>query len=199
MLRVAGVDEAGRGPLAGPVVAAAVIFPRGYKNKSIKDSKIMTSEQRKLLFCEIQEVCEWAVVAVGHRRIDVINIRNATNLAMSLAVRRIKADRVLIDGNMRINTCLPQKTVVKGDATVPVISAASIVAKVWRDSLMERLAAKYPQYGFERHAGYATEDHRAALQEHGPCLIHRRTFRGVKEHFYVEPSIEDYPLFALGG
>lgn len=197
-MRIAGVDEAGRGPLAGPVVAAAVVFPPGYSNIQINDSKKLNAKKRTELFSEIQSVCDWVIIAVGHRRIDKLNIRNATKLAMSLAVRRINADLVQIDGNMSIDTDLPQETIIKGDALIPVISAASILAKVWRDSLMRKIADKYKGYGFEIHAGYPTKFHRDAIRQLGPCVIHRQTFRGVKEYLNPEISDTNYPLLAVG-
>ncbi len=182
--RVAGVDEAGRGPLAGPVVAAAVVFPPGYQNSAIQDSKKLTREKRELLFKEIQnEALDWAIVAVGHHRIYRHNILRASLLAMSLALHRIEADRVLVDGNQKIPTAIPQQTVIGGDALHVQISAASILAKVWRDRLMEILDRRYPGYGFADHAGYATESHRRAISAFGPCAIHRRAFRGVVEFF----------------
>lgn len=197
-LRIAGVDEAGRGPLAGPVVAAAVIFPPNYSNPDIKDSKILTAQKRSELFSEIQRRCEWVIVGVGHRRIDAINIRNATKLAMRLAIEKINADIVQVDGNMMIDTDVPHETIIKGDLYVPRISAASILAKVWRDRLMEKLATKYEGYGFESHAGYPTKSHREAIQKLGPCTIHRKTFAGVKEFFHTEIPDQNYPLFAVG-
>lgn len=180
--RIAGVDEVGRGPLAGPVCAAAVVLPSGYSNRLIRDSKKLSHAQREALFPEIQAVAlDWAIVSVGHHRIHTLNIREAAKLAMSLAVRRVKADAVLVDGNMLIDTPLPQKAIVGGDDSEIQISAASILAKVWRDRLMVILHKRFPVYGFSKHAGYPTSSHRAAIQEHGPCPFHRRDFRGVQE------------------
>lgn len=182
--RIAGVDEAGRGPLAGPVVAAAVVFPPNYENSRIQDSKKLNAEKRELLFTEIQSAAlDWAIVSVGHHRIYAHNILRASLLAMSLALRRIQADRVLVDGNQKIPTTIPQQTVVGGDAIHVQISAASILAKVWRDRLMENIDRRYPGYGFAQHAGYGTASHRNALQTLGPCPVHRRSFRGVVEFF----------------
>lgn len=181
--RIAGVDEVGRGPLAGPVVAAAVVFPAGYSNKEFKDSKKLSAKKRDNLSEVIKEVAlDWAIVSVGHKRIDQLNIRNAAKLAMSLAVARITADFVLVDGNMEIDTDLPQQTVVKGDALCVEISAASIIAKVWRDNLMQVLDKRYPIYGFSKHMGYPTSLHRDAISSSGYCAVHRRTFSGVKEY-----------------
>lgn len=188
MTRICGVDEAGRGPLAGPVVAAAVILPVGFSDVSIRDSKTLSKAKREQLAPYIREVAiAWAVVAVGARRIDKWNILEATKLAMKHAVEKINPDLVLIDGNQRIPISIPQRTVVGGDSLHVEISAASILAKVWRDQLMERLAQKYPHYGFEKHAGYGTEQHRTAIKQNGPCRIHRRTFAGVKEFFDRSP------------
>ena len=183
MRRVAGVDEAGRGPLAGPVVAAAVVFPQQYQNTEIRDSKQLSAKKRELLIDIIKrDALDWAIVAVGHHRIRELNIREASRLAMALALKRVRADCVLVDGNVPIETNLPQRTVVHGDALCVEISAASILAKVWRDSLMKKLSLRYPGYGFDRDAGYPTRNHRARIEELGPCPIHRVTFRGVREY-----------------
>lgn len=179
-MRICGVDEAGRGPLAGPVVAAAVVFDDSFSDPQIKDSKKLSTKQREELFDYIKErSLGWSIVAVGHRRIDRLNILQATRLAMRLAVERVSADLVLIDGNQRIVSPYPQRTVVGGDRLHVQISAASILAKVWRDRLMQVLAERYPGYGFDKHSGYPTEKHRAALLELGPSRVHRRTFAGV--------------------
>lgn len=179
-MRICGVDEAGRGPLAGPVVAAAVVFPDDFADPRIKDSKKLSTQQREKLFDYIKgSALSWSIIAVGSRRIDAINILQATKLAMKLAVARVDADLVLVDGNQPIVTSLPQRTVVGGDRLHVQISAASILAKVWRDRLMGRLAERYPGYGLEKHAGYPTAAHRAAIQLLGPSRIHRKTFAGV--------------------
>jgi ribonuclease HII len=179
-MRICGVDEAGRGPLAGPVVAAAVVFEEGFVDPRIRDSKKLSAKQREKLFDYIKEAAlSWSIIAVGQRRIDQLNILQATKLAMKLAVERVEADLVLVDGNQPIVCALPQRTVVGGDSLHIQISAASILAKVWRDRLMERLSVRYPGYGFEKHAGYPTAAHRAAITLLGPCRIHRMTFAGV--------------------
>lgn len=179
---IAGVDEAGRGPLAGPVVAAAVVLPIGYKNSDITDSKKLSKKKRELLFDEIKKnALSWSIVAVGHHRIDKLNIRAASLFAMSLAVDRVEANYVLVDGNAEIPTDLPQEAIVKGDQKHQEISAASILAKVYRDSLMKVLDEKYPGYSLSQHSGYPTKLHREAIKELGPSKIHRRTFKGVKE------------------
>jgi len=181
--RIAGVDEVGRGPLAGPVVAAVVVFPAGHTDPRIKDSKQLSAKMRETLVAEIKRTAlAWAIVSVGHTRIERLNIREASRLAMSLAVARVEADLVLVDGNVPIETPIPQRTVVKGDQLHVEISAASILAKVFRDDLMCRLDIKYPGYGLANHAGYGTEMHRQAIATLGPSPIHRRSFRGVKEH-----------------
>ncbi len=174
------MDEAGRGPLAGPVVAAAAVFDETFQDPKIRDSKTLSTQQREKLFEYIKEsALSWSIIAVGPRRIDQLNILQATKLAMRLAVERVSADLVLVDGNQPIVCRLPQKTVVGGDRLHVQISAASILAKVWRDRLMQDLAVRYPGYGFEKHAGYPTPAHKAAIMALGPCKIHRRTFAGV--------------------
>jgi len=179
-MRICGVDEAGRGPLAGPVVAAAVVLDESFCDSRIKDSKALSAKQREKLFDYIREsALSWAIIAVGPRRIDQINILQATKLAMKLAVERVSADLVLVDGNQPISSSIPQLTVVGGDRLHVQISAASILAKVWRDRLMHKLAERYPGYGLEQHSGYPTAAHRAALLNLGPSRIHRLSFAGV--------------------
>jgi ribonuclease HII len=179
-MRICGVDEAGRGPLAGPVVAAAAVFHDDFAHPQIRDSKAISAQQREKLFDYIiAHALGWSIIAVGARRIDKINILQATRLAMKLAVARVEADLVLVDGNQRIECRFPQKTVVGGDRLHVQISAASILAKVWRDRLMTQLAERYPGYGLEKHAGYPTPAHKAAIIRLGPSRIHRRTFAGV--------------------
>lgn len=176
---IAGVDEAGRGPLAGPVYAAAVILPRNTVIKGINDSKKLTEKRREELFCEIVEkAVAYSIFSVDEKRIDEINILNATFEAMNGAVAGldIKPDYVLIDGNRIKNMTLPHETVVKGDAKSASIAAASILAKVSRDRFICEMAKKYPEYGFEKHKGYGTKAHNEALLKYGPCEIHRRTF-----------------------
>jgi len=180
-LCVAGIDEAGRGPLAGPVVAAAVVFPEGYYNQDIKDSKQLSPKKREYLYQEIVRVAlSWSIVAVGARRIDHLNIRNATKLAMNLALKRVRADKVLIDGNMLIDTDLPQEAIIKGDQKILQISAASILAKVYRDHLMNMLDNKYPGYQLNKNMGYPTKDHYLSLNKLGSSRIHRFSFHGVR-------------------
>ena len=179
---MAGIDEAGRGPLAGPVVAAAVIIGAERRIKGLADSKLLTAEQREALFHVISE----RAVAVGvgivdHQTIDRINILQATRLAMIEAVARlaVEPDLVITDFvALRDLTC-PQRNLVDGDARCATVAAASIIAKVTRDRIMMEADQKFPEYGFARHKGYGTAEHLAALDRHGPCEIHRRTFSGV--------------------
>jgi ribonuclease HII len=191
---ICGVDEAGRGPLAGPVVAAAAVFEEGFENPLIQDSKKLSAKKRDSLFDVItSQATSWAIIAVGPRRIEDLNILQATRLAMKLAVERVSADLVLIDGNQAIDIALPQRTVIGGDRLHVEISAASILAKVWRDRLMETLGEKYPGYGLEKHAGYPTPSHKQAIAELGPSRIHRKTFAGVCEHVHIKRSLVPVP------
>jgi len=186
---VAGVDEAGRGPLAGPVVAAAVILPPDYVQPRINDSKKLSPAERDTLYEEIIQVATaWSAVAVGPRRIDAINILQATKCAMRHAAFKTAAQHYLIDGNQSVAGIPSQETIVGGDRRCLEIAAASILAKVTRDRLMERLANRYPGYGFEIHKGYGTASHRAAIKALGPCPAHRFTFRGVREYLHQLPG-----------
>jgi len=176
---ICGVDEAGRGPLAGPVCAAAVILPKHAEIPGLTDSKKLTDKKRRELFPLIQEqALAYGVGFATEQEIDEINILQATFLAMQRAIDQltVKPDLALIDGNREKDFGLPVKTVVKGDSLSANIAAASILAKVTRDNLMVKLAEKYPQYGFEIHKGYGTKAHYAALREYGPSPIHRMTF-----------------------
>jgi ribonuclease HII len=176
---ICGVDEAGRGPLAGPVCAAAVILPHHLEIPGLDDSKKLTDKRRRELMPVIKEqAIAYGIGFASHEEIDEINILQATFLAMQRALDQLqgKADFALIDGNREKDFGLPVKTVVKGDSLSANIAAASVIAKVTRDELMEEMAKEYPQYGFEIHKGYGTKAHYAALMEHGPCPIHRMTF-----------------------
>lgn len=176
---LAGVDEAGRGPLAGPVYAAAVILPDDAYIQGLNDSKKLTEKRREELFEVITEkALAYAVAAVDEKRIDEINILNATFEAMNKAVEmlNVQPDYVLIDGNRINGMTIPHETVVKGDAKSASIAAASILAKVSRDRFITEMSKKYPQYGFENHKGYGTAAHNEAILKYGPCEIHRRTF-----------------------
>jgi len=182
MKLIAGIDEVGRGPLAGPVVAAAVVFPPEYKNSEINDSKQLSKKKRESLIETIKaNALSWSIISVGHRRIDLLNIREASRFAMKLALARVNAEYALVDGNTRLDSPLPHEAIIKGDSKFIQIAAASILAKVYRDHLMEVLDCKYPGYGFAKHAGYPTKFHREAIAKLGPCPIHRTTFKGVKE------------------
>ena len=176
---ICGVDEAGRGPLAGPVCAAAVILPAGLEIPGLDDSKKLTDKRRRELFPIIKEkAITYGVAFASHDEIDEINILQATYLAMERAMNRlsVRPELALIDGNRAKDFGLPVQTVVKGDSLSASIAAASILAKVTRDDYMEEMAKTYPQYGFEVHKGYGTKRHYEALREHGPCAIHRMTF-----------------------
>ena len=176
---ICGVDEAGRGPLAGPVCAAAVILPKDLQIPGLTDSKKLTDKKRRELFPLIQEqALAYGIGFATEQEIDEINILQATFLAMQRALEQlnIKPDLALIDGNREKDFGIPVKTVVKGDSLSANIAAASILAKVTRDNLMVEMAANYPQYGFEIHKGYGTKAHYAALREHGACPIHRMSF-----------------------
>lgn len=181
-LRVAGVDEAGRGPLAGPVVAAAVVLAPDRPIPGLQDSKLLTAARREFLFDRILE--EAAAVGIGMvdpETIDRVNILEATRLAMLAALDKLvpRPDLVLVDALRLSALPCPQTSLVRGDRRSASIAAASIVAKVTRDRLMLEAEARFPEYGFGRHKGYPTPEHLAALRRHGPCPIHRRTFHGV--------------------
>ena len=178
---VAGTDEVGRGPLAGPVVCAAVILPLEEEKRipGIDDSKKLSAKKREYLAALIRErAVAYHICEVDSRTIDEINILQATRLCMKRAVEGLSVppDFVLTDGNMTLDIAIPQKSIVKGDALVCSIGAASILAKVYRDALMADYAKLYPEYGFERNVGYGTRQHINAVKEVGVCPIHRRTF-----------------------
>ncbi len=178
---VAGVDEVGRGPLAGPVVAAAVILPldEGCLIEGIDDSKKLSPKKRERLAAVIKErAVAYAIEQVEAETIDEINILQATRLCMKKAVEKLSigADMVLTDGNMTLDIVPPQRSIVHGDALSYSVGAASILAKVYRDALMDKYAAEFPQYGFAKNKGYGTAAHIAAIREYGLCAIHRRTF-----------------------
>lgn len=183
---IAGVDEAGRGPLAGPVFAAAVVFEKGTFIEGINDSKKLSEKKREALF---DIICEKAlyynIVSVDEKEIDRINILNASLKAFELAVTGLEKlpDVTLIDGNRcKENFPTPYETIVKGDARSMSIAAASILAKVSRDRYIVGLNSLYPEYNFKKHKGYPTKEHREAIAKYGPCPIHRLTFGGVREY-----------------
>ena len=176
---ICGVDEAGRGPLAGPVCAAAVILPKHLEIPGLTDSKKLSDKRRRELFPEIQrQALAYGIGFASEKEIDEINILQATFLAMerALAQLSITPELALIDGNREKDFGIPVKTVIKGDSLSANIAAASILAKVSRDDLMLEMAREYPQYGFEVHKGYGTKAHYDALRLYGPCPIHRQTF-----------------------
>lgn len=176
---ICGVDEAGRGPLAGPVCAAAVILPTDIDIAGLNDSKKLTDKKRRELFPVIcEKAIAYGIAFADHKEIDEINILQATYLAMERAIKNlaVKPDFALIDGNRAKDFGVPLETVVGGDGRSASIAAASILAKVTRDDFMLKMAEIYPQYGFEIHKGYGTKAHYVALAEHGPSPIHRMTF-----------------------
>lgn len=179
---IAGVDEAGRGPLAGPVVAAAVIFTEGDVIDGVTDSKLMTEKAREEAFCRINEkALAIGVGVVSAKAIDKVNILKASLEAMKRAIRCLAPvpDFILVDGTFPVSVPMAQKCLVKGDQLSFSISAASVVAKVYRDRIMRAFHARYPRYGFAENKGYATAAHVTALKAYGFCPIHRLTFRGV--------------------
>jgi ribonuclease HII len=190
---VAGVDEAGRGPLAGPVVVAAVILDPNRRIRGLADSKVLNEDTREALYARIVERCVgWSVVVVDHREIDRINILQATLAGMCRALQQLSPEptHALIDGNCLPKTLpCPGYAIVDGDALEPAISAASILAKVTRDRYMVELDGRHPGYGFARHKGYSTPEHFEALQRLGPCVEHRRSFAPVRA--LLEPSLFD--------
>ena len=185
---ICGVDEAGRGPLAGPVCAAAVILPKNLEIPGLNDSKKLSDKRRRELFPLIQEqALAYGIAFAGQEEIDELNILQATFLAMGRALEQLepKAELALIDGNRQTDFGIPCRTVVQGDSLSANIAAASVLAKVTRDDYMIKMAEVYPGYGFEIHKGYGTKAHYAALRELGPCPIHRKTFL---KKFYGESA-----------
>lgn len=186
----AGCDEVGRGCLAGPVVAAAVILPQDYSNRWINDSKKLGKRQREDLIEEIKgKSLAWKIAEASVEEIDRINILNASFLAMTRAVQglSILPQHLLIDGNrFKSKLTLPYTCVIKGDGKFASIAAASILAKVHRDQFMEKLAEEFPHYGWERNAGYPTKAHRTGIEEHGDCIWHRKSFRLLSNQMKME-------------
>lgn len=184
-LRVAGIDEAGRGPLAGPVVAAAVVLPERFHHPELDDSKKLTERSRERLFAEITSHGEigWAVAVVESEEIDRLNILRASHEAMrrAFAALLFAPDHALIDGLPVLPFPIPQTALVGGDGLSFSIAAASVIAKVTRDRLMVEMEARYPAYGFAQHKGYGTALHLAKLRAHGPCAIHRKSFSPVRQ------------------
>ena len=177
---IAGIDEAGRGPLAGPVVVGCVIMPRDSMIEGVNDSKKISEKKREKLYEQItQEAIAWSVGIVDQKEIDEINILNATKKALTTAVKelKIKQDRILVDALQGIDTCgIPYTSIIKGDAKNYSIAAASILAKVTRDRIMLEWDKVYPEYGFAKHKGYGTAAHIEAIRKNGICMLHRKTF-----------------------
>jgi ribonuclease HII len=184
-LLIAGVDEAGRGPLAGPVVAAAVVLPDDFALDGLTDSKKVSAAKREKFYAILTATAEilWAVAEATVEEIDRLNILHATHLAMGRAIERLpkRADHALVDGLPVRGLTVDHTALVEGDSLSLSIAAASIIAKVTRDRLMVELDAQYPQYGFGRHKGYGVREHLEALRKHGPCPAHRRTFQPVAQ------------------
>ena len=182
---IAGIDEAGRGPLAGPVVSAAVILPVTFRNSEITDSKKLSPPKRQRLYDVVYaQAVSIGIGIVDPIEIDRINILQASLLSMAMAVKNLdpRPDYLLIDGIFPISTDLPQQPIAKGDALSISIAAASIIAKVTRDRLMKKYHHYYPQFDFPKHKGYPTRSHREAIRNFGCCPIHRKSFKGVKEY-----------------
>lgn len=179
---ICGIDEAGRGPLAGPVVAAAVLLPVKGRPKGLDDSKQLTPEAREELAEKIRKVGIVAVGVASVEEIDTLNILRASHLAMRRAFEALpeKPIAALVDGNMNPDLPCPVEWVIDGDVIVPLVSAASIIAKVERDRMMSELCPQYPGYAFSKHKGYSTPEHQDALRRLGPCPIHRRSFKPVQ-------------------
>src|SRR5881394_4379688 len=192
VVRIAGVDEAGRGALAGPVVAAAVVLPEKFKHRKLNDSKQLSPERRDQIYDQLVSNCDigWAVGIVDHLEIDRINILRASHEAMRIALGTltIAPEHVLIDGLPVFPFPFPQTAIVDGDCYSLTIAAASVIAKVTRDRIMRDFCAQFPEYCFDQHKGYSTELHLSRLHEFGPCPIHRRSFEPVAQ-----------PLLALEG
>ena len=190
--RIAGIDEAGRGALAGPVVAAAVILPERFRHRKLKDSKQLAPELREKIYDELIANAEiaWAIGVVDHAEIDQINILRATHKAMRAAIQALTSppEHALIDGLPVFPFPLPQTAIIDGDCISLSIAAASVIAKVTRDVMMRDFCARFPEYCFSQHKGYSTELHLTKLHELGPCPIHRRSFEPVAQ-----------PLLALAG
>jgi len=192
MMLTCGVDEAGRGPLAGPVYAAAVILDPARPVAGLADSKTLTPRQRETLALEVRlRAVAWAVASASVEEIDTLNILQASLLAMRRAVEQLAVtpQQVLVDGLHRPRLTIPVRAIVRGDATVAEIAAASILAKVARDTEMLALHQQHPQYGFDRHKGYPTSAHLAALREHGASAVHRRSFAPVRSLLLREGGV----------
>jgi ribonuclease HII len=197
VMGICGIDEAGRGPLAGPVVAAAVILPRqrngkGGRPKGLDDSKQLTPEAREELAAKIREVALVGLGVASVEEIDRFNILRASHLAMQRAFAALPETpvAVIVDGNMAPDLPCPVEWVIDGDVVVPIVSAASIIAKVERDRMMTELCAIHPGYGFSKHKGYSTPEHYEALERLGPCAIHRRSFKPVRDALEKQETLK---------
>lgn len=179
---IAGMDEAGRGAWAGPVVAAAVILPKGVKLEGVNDSKMLTPVARERLFKAITKKCDYGVGLASHREVDKFGLLHATFLAYERAIKQLKTrpDHLLIDGRDKFSFEMPHTSIIGGDKKIRAISAASIVAKVSRDKLMTEYESKYPQYGFAAHKGYGTKRHQRALAAHGASGLHRQSYQPIR-------------------
>ena len=200
--RIAGIDEAGRGALAGPVVAAAVILPEKFRHKELNDSKQLAPDLREGIYQELiaNDEIKWAVGVVDHIEIDRINILRATHRAMRMAIEALlePPEHVLIDGRPVIPFPFPQTAIIDGDCYSLTIAAASVIAKVTRDGMMRDFCRQFPQYCFSEHKGYGTELHRLKLHELGPCPIHRRSFEPVAQPLLpLEGIIQGFATEAL--
>ncbi len=196
---IAGLDEVGRGPIAGPVVAAAVILPRGFLLPGVDDSKRLNSAKRKKLAGQIKEqALAWSIAAINPPYLDQINILNATRQAMGLAVKHLnlQPDYLLIDALQLKDIPIPQRAVIKGDSLSISIAGASIIAKVERDELMQSMDRVFPGYNFSRHKGYATREHLEQLFARGPCPLHRVSFEPVKSLLARGAEVRQASLFA---
>lgn len=189
VVNICGVDEAGRGPLAGPVVIAACILPENTRIEGIDDSKVLTDKKRSIVYKEIiKKAIAYSVVFISEKDVDKYNIYQATQRGMLQAIRELKVTpgHVLIDAMPLKELEIPNTSIIKGDSLSASIGAASILAKVSRDKYMDKMDVKYPKYGFKHNKGYPTKMHLDALEEYGPCKIHRKTFGPVKKHFNLD-------------
>jgi ribonuclease HII len=178
---IVAMDEAGRGSWAGPVVAAAIIMPKGLRLKGLTDSKLLSAQQRDFFYEKLIKTCEYGVGVSSHEEVDQFGLLHATYKAFSQALNSLKtkADHILIDGRDNFVFEIPHTSIIKGDLKVRAISAASVIAKVTRDRLMIDYAKVYPEYAFEEHKGYGTERHQNALKNYGPCAIHRKSYTPI--------------------
>jgi ribonuclease HII len=188
---IAGMDEAGRGSLAGPVVAAAVILPKWTRLPGLTDSKLLSAAKREELFAKITKSCQYGVGIASHEEVDEFGLLHATYRAYKRAIEDLKAtpDHLMIDGCDKFFFDIPHTSIIKGDLKIRAISAASVIAKVTRDRLMLEFAQKYPQYGFDLHKGYGTQRHQRALKEHGPSKIHRKSYAPLKSLKWVQKEL----------